>query len=168
MISNVFMISRASGVCILHKSYSAKRQDESIISGYLTALNDFSQEIGGKTKELKMENSRLLYEFADKDSMFVFVVEETDNKEKKEKMNQAISDVLSEYKKLYPKGLNFSGDIDKYRHIGTDVLDKTMYTLALETGELKDIIEGRLNGLKNNNHSKSQNDKPFDLDNLEL
>ncbi|MHA1311647.1 MAG: hypothetical protein ACTSWR_09215 [Candidatus Helarchaeota archaeon] len=169
MISNIFVISRTSGVCIIHKSYSAKRQDESIISGYLTALNDFSQEIGGQTKELKMENSRLKYEFVDSETMFVFVVEETDDPNKKSQMNDAIDRVISEYRKKFPNGLNFTGNTEKYyKAIGNDILDKIMYPLALQTRELSLIIESRISNFQNNDYSQIKSDEPFDLENLVL
>ncbi|MHA1269257.1 MAG: hypothetical protein ACTSPY_05665 [Candidatus Helarchaeota archaeon] len=169
MISNIFVISRTSGVCIIHKSYSAKRQDESIISGYLTALNDFSQEIGGKTKELKMENSRLKYEFVDDEIMFVFVVEETTNLDKKKQMENAIKEILSLYKTKFPKGLNFMGDTDIfYKNLGTDILDKVLYPLALKMGELNLIIEERLGSLKQGSYSLIKSNEPYDLDNLVL
>jgi len=156
-------------VCIIHKSYSAKRQDESIISGYLTALNDFSQEIGGQTKELKMENSRLKYEFVDSETMFVFVVEETDDPNKKSQMNDAIDRVISEYRKKFPNGLNFTGNTEKYyKAIGNDILDKIMYPLALQTRELSLIIESRISNFQNNDYSQIKSDEPFDLENLVL
>jgi hypothetical protein len=145
------------------------KQDESIISGYLTALNDFSQEIGGKTKELKMENSKLKYKFIDDEALFVFVVEETNEDKKKELMNTAIKDVIEKYKITYPKGLEFNGDTQKYyRPIGINILDNIMYPLALELGELNHIIEGRIQGFQKSDYSVVKSDKPFDLDNLEL
>ena len=169
MITNIFLISRTSGVCIIHKSYSARRQEESLISGYLTALNDFSQEIGGKTKELKMENSKMKYKFVDDEALFVFVVEETGDNNKKQLMSNAIEEILNSYKKLYPKGLKFNGDTQKfYKPIGINIFDKIMYPLALRTGELNTIIEGRLQSFQKSDYSAVKSDEPFDLDNLDL
>ncbi|MHA1230146.1 MAG: hypothetical protein ACTSRP_08220 [Candidatus Helarchaeota archaeon] len=169
MISNIFLISRTSGVCIIHKSYSAKKQDESIISGYLTALNDFSQEIGGKTKELKMENSRLKYKFVDDEALFVFVVEETEDKSIKEEIDKAIEEIIIKYKEKFPEGIKFAGNTEIYNHsIGVEILDKTVYPLAFRIGALNRIIEGRLNSIQFRDYSQIKSDVPFDLDNLEL
>ncbi|MBD3226945.1 MAG: hypothetical protein GF329_02060 [Candidatus Lokiarchaeota archaeon] len=156
-------------MCILHKSYSKKKQDESIISGYLTALNDFSQEIGGQTEELKMENSKLKYKFLDDEALFVFVVEDTEDSNKDKKINMAIESITNLYKQKFPKGIVFNGNTEEfYTSIGTNILDKIMYPLAFQIGELGSIIKGRLECFQNTNYSQLKSSEPFDLDNIEL
>jgi len=47
LIQNVYIIRSASGLCLLSKKYGEIQFNEDLISGFLTALRDFSKEVTG-------------------------------------------------------------------------------------------------------------------------
>ncbi|NHI91286.1 MAG: hypothetical protein EAX96_02200 [Candidatus Lokiarchaeota archaeon] len=154
MITNIFLISRATGACIYHKSYenNENQYDSALITGYLTALSDISEEIGGQAQELKLENKLLKYKFIDKETLICFIIDYDDIKSKKMKRNiEAVERIINKFKEIYPNGLDFNGDLSKY--YGRNLLDHLIfddiiYETLFKNEELSDFFEERKHYLK--------------------
>jgi len=154
MITNIFLISRENGACIYHKSYenTEDQHDSTVISGYLTALSDISEEIGGQAKELRLQNKILKYKFIDKTTLICFIIDaEKETPEKMKVNNEAIDRIIEKFKETYPNGINFNGDLSRFHgrsNLDNVVFDKIIYETLLENGELASFFDDRLNYLK--------------------
>jgi len=154
MITNIFLISRESGACIYNKSYenTEDQHDSSLISGYLTALSDISEEIGGQAQELRLQNKILKYKFIDKNTLICFIIDaEKDTPEKMKVNNEAVDRIIEKFKETYPKGINFNGDLSQFHgrnKLDNIVFDGIIYETLFKNGELTSFFDDRLNYLK--------------------
>lgn len=153
MIRNIFLISRDSGTCIYHKSYVHEdQQDSSIITGYLTALSDFSEEIGGQAKEMKLENKILKYKFIDENILLCFDMDMEKDTEKITRNNEAMEEIIEKFKELYPEGLDINGDLSEFygrNKLDELVFDKIIYDTLFFNRQLSDFLDERVQYLKN-------------------
>ena len=154
MITNIFLISRESGACIYHKSYenTEDQHDSTLVSGYLTALSDISQEIGGQAQELRLQNKILKYKFVDKDTLLCFIIDaEKDTPEKMKVNNGAVDKIIEKFKETYPNGININGDLSQFHgrsQLDNVVFDKIIYKTLFINGELATFFNDRLKYLK--------------------
>ncbi|MHA1784883.1 MAG: hypothetical protein ACTSVY_00885 [Candidatus Helarchaeota archaeon] len=126
------------------------QHDSSLISGYLTALSDISEEIGGQAKELRLENKILKYKFIDKNTLICFIIDKSE-KEKMAKNNEAIERIFNKFKEIYPDGLDFNGDLTKFygrNKLDNLIFDRIIYETLLINEELSAFFEKRVNYLK--------------------
>ncbi len=154
MITNIFLISRETGACIYHKSYenTEDQHDSTLISGYLTALSDISEEIGGQAQELRLQNKILKYKFVDKNTLLCFIIDaENDTPEKMKVNNAAVDNIIKKFKEVFPKSINFNGDLSEFHgrnQLDNQVFDKIIYETLFQNGELAIFFEERLEYLK--------------------
>ena len=149
MITNIFLISRETGACIYHKSYenNENQHDASLITGYLTALSDISEEIGGQAQELKLQNKILKYKFINKDTLICLIIDYEDIKSDKMKRNMdAVERIFYKFKEVYPNGLDMNGDLSKFsgrNNLDDLIFDEIIYETLLKNGELSNFFEER-------------------------
>ena len=54
MLHNVYLISNYTGICLIHRKYGSIEFNQDLVSGFLTALKDFSVEFSKGSGELKV------------------------------------------------------------------------------------------------------------------
>ncbi|MBY9017026.1 MAG: hypothetical protein KGD68_15155, partial [Candidatus Lokiarchaeota archaeon] len=54
ILHNVYLISNFTGICLIHRKYGTIEFNQDLVSGFLTALKDFSVEFSKGSGELKI------------------------------------------------------------------------------------------------------------------
>ncbi|MBY9007643.1 MAG: hypothetical protein KGD63_12910 [Candidatus Lokiarchaeota archaeon] len=61
IIHNVYIIDQKTGICLLHRKYGTIEFNQDLVSGFLTALKDFSVEFSKGSGELKVIDMQIFY-----------------------------------------------------------------------------------------------------------
>lgn len=61
IIHNVYIIDQKTGICLLHRKYGTIEFNQDLVSGFLTALKDFSIEFTKGSGELKVIDMQIFY-----------------------------------------------------------------------------------------------------------
>ncbi len=61
MIHNVYVIDQNTGICLLHRKYGNIEFNQDLVSGFLTALKDFSFEFSKGSGELEVIDMQIFY-----------------------------------------------------------------------------------------------------------
>ncbi|MCF2137953.1 MAG: hypothetical protein K9W43_12035 [Candidatus Thorarchaeota archaeon] len=71
-----FMVIASGGVPIFHYSFTGERRLNELLSGFLSAITSFASEFGERSvQSLSFKGSEILYEQADKDTIFIMLVD---------------------------------------------------------------------------------------------
>ncbi len=104
-----------TGECLFSKAYSRIDADGDLVSGFLSALSDFSQEISGdEIRKLEMRDIQVVYErMEDRNLIFVLATS-------KEIPTSVLSEIISETKKTFFESyddviVEWRGDITPYK-----------------------------------------------------
>jgi predicted amidohydrolase/signal recognition particle receptor subunit beta len=83
MISKILIITSGGTLCYSKNFFSQVDIDEELISGFLTAISEFAQEIkGGKIKALRFRNFNYIYSYyTELDLMFILAIDIDDLEE---------------------------------------------------------------------------------------
>ncbi len=54
ILHNVYLIHQLTGICLIHRKYGTIEFNQDLVSGFLTALKDFSVEFSKGSGELKV------------------------------------------------------------------------------------------------------------------
>lgn len=70
------MVLTSGGIPIFHYSSENTRVLDELLSGFLTAITSFASEFGERSvQSLSFEGSELLYDYAESESLFIFLVD---------------------------------------------------------------------------------------------
>ena len=61
LIHNLYLISNYTGICLIHRKYGSIEFNQDLVSGFLTALKDFSVEFSKGSGELKVIDMQVFY-----------------------------------------------------------------------------------------------------------
>jgi hypothetical protein len=61
ILHNVYLISNYTGICLVHRRYGTIEFNQDLVSGFLTALKDFSVEFSKGSGELKIIDMQIFY-----------------------------------------------------------------------------------------------------------
>jgi hypothetical protein len=61
ILHNVYLISNLTGICLIHRKYGTIEFNQDLVSGFLTALKDFSVEFSKGSGELKIIDMQIFY-----------------------------------------------------------------------------------------------------------
>ena len=61
MLHNFYLIHQHTGICLIHRKYGSIEFNQDLVSGFLTALKDFSVEFSKGSGELKVIDMQVFY-----------------------------------------------------------------------------------------------------------
>ena len=61
MLHNFYLIHQHTGICLIHRKYGTIEFNQDLVSGFLTALKDFSVEFSKGSGELKVIDMQVFY-----------------------------------------------------------------------------------------------------------
>ncbi len=61
MLHNFYLIHQYTGICLIHRKYGSIEFNQDLVSGFLTALKDFSVEFSKGSGELKVIDMQIFY-----------------------------------------------------------------------------------------------------------
>ncbi len=71
-----FMVIASGGIPVFHYSFSGARRLNDLLSGFLSAITSFASEFGERSvQSLSFQGSEILYEQAEKDTIFIMLVD---------------------------------------------------------------------------------------------
>jgi len=71
-----FMVIASGGVPVFHYSFTGTKQLNDLLSGFLSAITSFASEFGERSvQSLSFKGSEILYEQAEKDTVFILLVD---------------------------------------------------------------------------------------------
>ncbi|MBD3193959.1 MAG: hypothetical protein GF317_02820 [Candidatus Lokiarchaeota archaeon] len=163
MFDELLVISQ--GGQLLYSWHSKSKEDDDLdddlISGFLTALNNFAtQQRGEDIKSLKLKQTTIIFEKYDELHQKLTFVATTKNEELIELLHVVLHEVMNQFINLFQDKLNreFDGDITEFREFddiienllinyGLDVLDSTIEKINKEK-TLKSVVFLEPNGGK--------------------
>ncbi len=131
LIQNVYVIRSASGLCLLSRRYGEIQFNEDLISGFLTALRDFSKEVTGGEgiiRVLDMKSYNVILVFRE-NLMIAAGVDKHDNKNV---AMTALGKVLNQFMEKYNLE-GWDGNISQFKGFESDIDE------ILESGKISDI-----------------------------
>jgi len=111
MIHNVYVIDQNTGICLLYRKYGSIEFNQDLVSGFITALKDFSFEFSKGSGELKVIDMQVFYLIL----VFkrgVLVSAAADKNDDARVTHKALNDVIDRFLERYENDLkNWSGDV---------------------------------------------------------
>jgi hypothetical protein len=133
MIHNVYVIDQNTGICLIHRKYGSIEFNQDLVSGFITALKDFSIEFSKGSGELKVIDMQVFYLIL----VFkggVLVTAAADKNDDARVTHKALNDVIDKFLERFGGKLeNWSGDIRIFRGF-SDIIDEIM-----ENGRVAEI-----------------------------
>jgi hypothetical protein len=104
-LHNIYLIHQLTGICLIHRKYGRIEFNQDLVSGFLTALKDFSVEFSKGSGELKVIDMQIFY------LMLVFkegvlITAAADKNDDSKITHKALTDVIDKF-------INQYGDIIK-------------------------------------------------------
>ncbi len=133
MLHNVYLIHQLTGICLIHRKYGSIEFNQDLVSGFLTALKDFSVEFSKGSGELKVIDMQVFY------LMLVFkegvlITAAADKNDDSKITHKALSDVIDKFVERFGDKLDdWSGDIRVFQGFD-DLIDQT-----LQRGKIAEI-----------------------------
>ncbi|MFX1378487.1 MAG: hypothetical protein ACFFA4_05290 [Promethearchaeota archaeon] len=133
MLHNVYLIHQYTGICLIHRKYGTIEFNQDLVSGFLTALKDFSVEFSKGSGELKVIDMQVFY------LLLVFkegvlITAAADKNDDAKITHKALTDIIDKFVAKYGDQLeNWSGDVRIFRDFD-QVIDG-----ILENGKLAEI-----------------------------
>jgi len=122
-----------TGICLIHRKYGSIEFNQDLVSGFLTALKDFSVEFSKGSGELKVIDMQIFY------LMLVFkegvlITAAADKNDDSKITHRALSDIIDKFVEKFGDQIKtWSGDVRVFRDFG-EVIDK-----ILEKGRIAEI-----------------------------
>ena len=115
MIHNLYLIHQYTGICLIHRKYGTIEFNQDLVSGFLTALKDFSVEFSKGSGELKVIDMQVFY--------LLLVFEEgvlctaaADKNDDAKITHKALTDIIDRFAAKYGAKLDgWSGDVRIFR-----------------------------------------------------
>ena len=133
MLHNVYLIHQYTGICLIHRKYGRIEFNQDLVSGFLTALKDFSVEFSKGSGELKVIDMQVFY------LLLVFkegvlITAAADKNDDAKITHKALTDIIDKFVTKYGDQIeNWSGDVRIFRDFD-QIIDK-----ILENGKLAEI-----------------------------
>ena len=133
MLHNVYLIHQLTGICLIHRKYGSIEFNQDLVSGFLTALKDFSVEFSKGSGELKVIDMQVFY------LMLVFkegvlITAAADKNDDSKITHKALSDVIDKFVERFGDKLDdWSGDIRVFQGFD-ELIDET-----LQRGKIAEI-----------------------------
>lgn len=111
MMHNVYLIHQTTGICLIYRKYGSIEFNQDLVSGFLTALKDFSIEFSKGSGELKVIDMQIFY------LMLVFkegvlITAAADKNDDAKVCHKALSDVIDRFVEQFGDKLDsWSGDV---------------------------------------------------------
>ena len=127
------MIHQHTGICLIHRKYGSIEFNQDLVSGFLTALKDFSVEFSKGSGELKVIDMQVFY------LLLVFkegvlITAAADKNDDAKITHRALTDIIDKFVSEFGDKLkNWSGDVRIFRDFD-QVIDE-----VLRNGKLAEI-----------------------------
>ncbi|MFW9897761.1 MAG: hypothetical protein ACFFDO_00675 [Candidatus Thorarchaeota archaeon] len=133
ILHNVYLIHQLTGICLIHRKYGSIEFNQDLVSGFLTALKDFSVEFSKGSGELKVIDMQIFY------LMLVFkegvlITAAADKNDDSKITHRALTDIIDKFVEKYGDQINtWSGDVRIFKDFNP-VIDG-----VLENGKVAEI-----------------------------
>ncbi|TFF92778.1 MAG: hypothetical protein EU543_05070 [Promethearchaeota archaeon] len=117
----MYIICQKTGICLLHRKYGSIEFNQDLVSGFLTALKDFSIEFSKGSGELKVIDMQVFY------LMLVFregvlVTAAADKNDDAKITHKALNNIIDKFVDKYGDILeNWTGDVRIFRDFSGEV-----------------------------------------------
>jgi hypothetical protein len=111
----LYLIHQFTGICLIHRNYGSIEFNQDLVSGFLTALKDFSVEFSKGSGELKVIDMQVFY------LLLVFkegvlCTAAADKNDDAKITHKGLSDIIDQFVAEYGDKLeNWSGDVRMFR-----------------------------------------------------
>ena len=132
-LHNVYLIHQLTGICLIHRKYGSIEFNQDLVSGFLTALKDFSVEFSKGSGELKVIDMQIFY------LMLVFkegvlITAAADKNDDAKVTHKALTDIIDKFVEKYGDIVeSWSGDVRLFK--GFDEIIDT----SLENGKIAEF-----------------------------
>ncbi|MFX0073351.1 MAG: hypothetical protein ACFFAO_19915 [Candidatus Hermodarchaeota archaeon] len=115
MLHNVYLIHQHTGICLIHRKYGSIEFNQDLVSGFLTALKDFSVEFSKGSGELKVIDMQVFY------LLLVFkegvlITAAADKNDDAKITHKALSDIIDKFVAQFGEVIkNWSGDVRVFK-----------------------------------------------------
>ena len=115
MLHNVYLIHQHTGICLIHRKYGSIEFNQDLVSGFLTALKDFSVEFSKGSGELKVIDMQVFY------LLLVFkegvlITAAADKNDDAKITHKALTDIIDKFVVEFGDRLeSWSGDVRIFR-----------------------------------------------------
>jgi hypothetical protein len=129
----VYLIHQYTGICLIHRKYGSIEFNQDLVSGFLTALKDFSVEFSKGSGELKVIDMQVFY------LLLVFkegvlITAAADKNDDAKITHKALTDIIDKFVNKFGDQLeNWSGDVRIFRDFD-QIIDE-----ILRNGKLAEI-----------------------------
>jgi len=115
VLHNLYLIHQFSGICLIHRSYGKIEFNQDLVSGFLTALKDFSVEFSKGSGELKIIDMQVFYLLlVFKDGILCTAA--ADKNDDAKITHKCLSDIIERFVDEFgDKLVNWSGDVRMFR-----------------------------------------------------
>jgi len=115
VLHNLYLIHQFSGICLIHRSYGKIEFNQDLVSGFLTALKDFSVEFSKGSGELKIIDMQVFYLLlVFKDGILCTAA--ADKNDDAKITHKCLSDIIERFVDEFgDKIANWSGDVRMFR-----------------------------------------------------
>ncbi len=133
ILHNVYLIHQHTGICLIHRKYGTIEFNQDLVSGFLTALKDFSVEFSKGSGELKVIDMQIFY------LLLVFkegvlITAAADKNDDAKITHRALTDIIDKFVGAFGEQLaNWSGDVRIFRDFEKVIDD------ILKVGKLAEI-----------------------------
>ena len=133
MLHNVYLIHQHTGICLIHRKYGSIEFNQDLVSGFLTALKDFSVEFSKGSGELKVIDMQIFY------LLLVFkegvlITAAADKNDDAKITHKALTDIIDKFVGQFGDQLEkWSGDVRIFRDFD-QIIDQ-----VLDNGKLAEI-----------------------------
>jgi hypothetical protein len=133
ILHNIYLIHQLTGICLIHRKYGTIEFNQDLVSGFLTALKDFSVEFSKGSGELKVIDMQIFY------LMLVFkegilITAAADKNDDSKITHKALSNIIDKFiEKFGDKIKTWSGDVRIFKDF-----DKII-DVILEKGKIAEI-----------------------------
>ncbi|MGV9200745.1 MAG: hypothetical protein ACOC4M_18195, partial [Promethearchaeia archaeon] len=125
MLHQVYLIHQNTGICLINRKYGSIEFNQDLVSGFLTALKDFSIEFSKGAGELKVVDMRVFY------LMLVFkhgilFVGAADKNDDEKICHKKLTEVIDEFNKQFGDKIeDWNGDVRIFKGFG-EVIDNIL------------------------------------------
>jgi hypothetical protein len=136
MLHNVYLIHQYTGICLIHRKYGSIEFNQDLVSGFLTALKDFSVEFSKGSGELKVIDMQVFY------LLLVFkegvlITAAADKNDDAKITHKALTDIIDKFVIRFGDKLEgWSGDVRIFRDFD-QVIDEILLNGKIAEIELK-------------------------------
>jgi hypothetical protein len=114
LLHNVYLISNFTGICLVHRKYGTIEFNQDLVSGFLTALKDFSVEFSKGSGELKIIDMQIFY------LLLVFkegilCTAAADKNDDAKITHKVLSEIIDKFLEKFGNLMDWSGDVRMFR-----------------------------------------------------